>query len=142
MNEASAHDRVRSHPPRCIWETSPALPRRCYSLREKSPRRMQERETVTERYPEGTTGVKVRKVRYSRELGSLRRSQVRTMAMIHYRTTFGKESWDFQSQGSSCRGLAGGVSRTNQPGRIVIETTRASVGHRDGELHRSVAGRW
>jgi len=141
MNGASVHDRGHSRPPRRIWYTSPARPHRCCSLREKSLRKMQERETVTERCPGGTTGVKVRKVRYSRKLGSLRQSQVRTMAMIYYRATFGTESSDFRSQGSWCRGLAGGVSETNQSGRIVIGTTQASVGHRYGELHQSVAGR-
>ena len=63
------------------------------------------------------------------------------MATIHYRVTFGTESSDFRSQGSPHRNLVGEVSRTNQPGNIVIETL-TGVGHLDGRRRRSVAGRW
>jgi len=64
------------------------------------------------------------------------------MVMIHYRVMSGTGSLRCQIQGSLCRDLAGGVSGTNRPGGLAIETRLASVGHRDGRRRRSVAGRW
>ena len=89
---------------------------------------------MTEQYPGGTTGAKVRKVRDRDNLGSWPWHRARTVETTHYRTMFGTESSDFRDHDSRCWDSTGGFSGTILADWIVIEAL-LDVGHRDGRRH-------